>query len=179
MERGAELLAAGLTLAVLVMPVVIITSMEAIRAVPRSLREAGFGVGATKSEVIRHQVLPYAAPGVLTGTLLSLSRAVGEAAPLILIGAITGRLATAHEGWFDAGQLKDRFTALPITVTDWAGLPEQAFKVQNTAAAIVVLMVFVLVLNSVAIVMRNRFEKKRKDDRRHGSQHPRRPRLEI
>jgi phosphate transport system permease protein len=93
---------------------VIITSTEALRAVPGSIREAGFGVGATRWEVIRSHVLPYAAPGILTGTVLSLARALGEAAPLILIGAVTGRLAS-QDGLFDLGQLTERFTAMPIS----------------------------------------------------------------
>jgi phosphate transport system permease protein len=158
---GPSLLSAGLTLSILVLPIVIITSAEAIRAVPRSLREASYGVGATKWETVKDTVLPYAAPGILTGTLLSLARAIGEAAPLILVGAVTGRLATAHEGFFDLGQLTDRFTAMPIVITRWATLPQKEFNVTNTAAAIVVLLVFVLLLNSVAILLRNRFEKKR------------------
>ncbi len=165
---GRSLVSAGITLAVLVLPVVIITSAEAIRAVPDSLREGGYGVGATKWEVIRSHVLPYAAPGILTGTLLSLSRAIGEAAPLILVGAVTGRLG-GDPGILDLGGLRDRFTAMPIVITDWvkkanggsddggAGLDFAS----HAAAAIVVLMVLVLVLNSAAIVMRNRFEKKR------------------
>ncbi len=165
---GRSLVSAGITLAVLVLPVVIITSAEAIRAVPDSLREGGYGVGATKWEVIRSHVLPYAAPGILTGTLLSMSRAIGEAAPLILVGAVTGRLG-GDTGIFDVGGLRDRFTAMPIVITDWvkkanggsddggAGLDFAS----HAAAAIVVLMVLVLVLNSAAIVMRNRFEKKR------------------
>lgn len=159
---GPSLVSAGLTLAVLVMPIVIITAAEALRAVPASLREAAVGVGATKWQTIRETVLPYAAPGILTGTLLALARAIGEAAPLILVGAVTGRLATANEGWFDIGQLTDRFTAMPIVITRWATLPDRDFSVTNTAAAIVVLLVFVLLLNSVAILLRNRFEKKRR-----------------
>jgi phosphate transport system permease protein len=158
---GPSLLSAGLTLSILVLPIVIITAAEAVRAVPQSLREASYGVGATKWETVKDTVLPYAAPGILTGTLLSLARAIGEAAPLILVGAVTGRLATAHEGWFDFGQLTDRFTAMPIVITRWATLPEREFNVTNTAAAIIVLLVFVLLLNSAAIVLRNRFEKKR------------------
>ncbi|MBA3304082.1 MAG: phosphate ABC transporter permease PstA, partial [Acidimicrobiia bacterium] len=97
---GKTLLAAGVTLAILVLPIVIITAAEAIRAVPDSIREAGFGVGATRWEVIRSHVLPYAAPGILTGTVLALARALGEAAPLILVGAVTGRLGQ-QTGFFD------------------------------------------------------------------------------
>ncbi len=161
LTKGRSLISGGITLAILVLPIVIITSAEAIRAVPQTLREAGYGVGATKSQVIRNQVLPYAAPGILTGTLLSLSRAIGEAAPLILVGAIDGRLATGSEGWFDPGQLTEKFTAMPIVITRYATLPDSEFQGPIAAASIVVLLVFVLALNSVAILLRNRFEKKR------------------
>ncbi|MEZ5168660.1 MAG: phosphate ABC transporter permease PstA [Acidimicrobiales bacterium] len=108
---GSTTAAAGATLAVLVLPIVIITSAEAIRAVPRPLREAGYGVGATKWEVTRHHVLPYAAPGILTGTLLRW-RALGEAAPLILIGGVLGSLGP-RSGLFEPEQLGEQFTAMP------------------------------------------------------------------
>lgn len=159
--RGSTVSAAGITLSILVLPIVIITSAEAIRAVPQSLREAGYGLGATKWEVTRSHVLPYAAPGILTGTLLSLSRAIGEAAPLIVIGAVTGRLGE-KAGLFDINQLQERFTAMPVVITDWvqkSGRDDGFFGASN--AGIIVLLVVVLVLNSVAIVLRNRFEKRR------------------
>lgn len=162
----SSLFAGGVTLAVLVLPIVIITAAEAIRAVPQSLREGAYGVGATKWEVIRHQVLPFAAPGILTGTLLSLARAVGEAAPLILVGAITGRLAprdsmfSGIEQFF--GQFADRFTAMPIVIVGWV---EESGRDSGfgaaAGAAIVVLLVFVIVMNSFAVYLRNYFEKKR------------------
>jgi phosphate transport system permease protein len=152
-------IAAGVTLAILVLPIVIITAAEAIRAVPQGLREAGFGIGATRWEVVRHHVLPYAAPGVLTGTVLALARALGEAAPLILIGAVTNRLGS-NPGLLDVGSLQDRFTAMPIVITSWAGEAQGGFR-ENTAAAIIVLMVIVLVANTAAILLRNRYEKKR------------------
>ncbi len=157
---GRTPLAAGLTLACLVLPVVIITSAEALRAVPSHLREAAYGVGATKWEVIKDHLLPYAAPGILTGTLLSVARAAGEAAPLILIGSVTGYLSDLPS-WFDLSQVREPFTAMPIVITSWARQPQAGFKVDNAAAAIVVLIAFVLVLNSAAILLRNRFEKKR------------------
>jgi phosphate transport system permease protein len=157
---GRSTTTAGITLAILVLPIVIITSAEAIRSVPDSLREAGFGVGATRWEVVRHHVLPYAGPGIVTGTILSLARALGEAAPLILVGAVQGRLGNTS-GWFDVGALRDRFTAMPTIITDWARQPSADFRT-NTAAAIVVLLVVVLVANATAIILRNRFEKKRK-----------------
>jgi phosphate transport system permease protein len=157
---GKTVIAAGITLAILVLPIVIITSAEAIRAVPAGIKEAGFGVGATGWEVIRHHVLPYAAPGILTGTVLSLARALGEAAPLILVGAVQNRLGS-DPGILDLGALQDRFTAMPMVITTWAGMPQAGFRA-NTAAAIVVLLVLVLAANASAILLRNRYEKKRR-----------------
>ena len=156
---GKTTLAGGLTLAVLSLPVVIITASEAIRAVPQSIREAGYGVGATRWEVVRHHVLPYAAPGILTGTLLSLARALGEAAPLILVGAIRGRLGS-RSGFFDLGQLGEKFTAMPIVITEYASKPGEDW-VSVTSAAIVILLLVVLSFNAIAVVLRNRFEAKR------------------
>jgi phosphate transport system permease protein len=156
---GKTLLAAGITVSVLVLPIVIITAAEALRAVPNGIREAGFGVGATRWEVIRSHVLPYAAPGILTGTVLALARALGEAAPLLLVGAVLGRLGT-NPGWFDLSQLQEQFIAMPTIIADWSGLPQAGFK-ENTAAAIVVMLVVVLLANTVAILLRNKFEKKR------------------
>ncbi|WP_040492083.1 phosphate ABC transporter permease PstA [Ilumatobacter nonamiensis] len=159
--NGPTVISAGLTLAILVLPVVIITSQEALRSVPSGLKEGAYGVGATKWDVIRTQMLPYAAPGILTGTLLSMSRAIGEAAPLILIGAITGGL-TANPGFTDVGALDDRFTAMPIIITTWVQQSgrDAGFAVA-AAAAIVVLLCFVLLLNLAAILLRNRYENKR------------------
>ena len=158
-HAGKTTAAAGATLAVLVLPIVIITASEAIRAVPQGLREAGFGVGATKWEVVKHQILPYAAPGILTGTLLSLARALGEAAPLILVGAVQGKLGP-QTGFFGMEQLGEKFTAMPILITVFAGRPG-ADWVEVTAAAIVVLLVVVLVANTAAVLLRNHFENKR------------------
>ena len=156
--NGRTVVSAGLTLAILVLPIVIITSAEAIRAVPDSIREAGFGVGATRWEVVRSHVLPYAAPGILTGTVLSLARALGEAAPLILIGAVTGRLGTF--GGPVTEQLQEKFTAMPIVITAWAGRPNADFQAL-TAAAIVILLAVVLLFNTGAILLRNRYERRR------------------
>ena len=158
---GRSTLSGGITLAILVLPIVVITSGEAFRAVPESLREGAYGVGATRWEMIRTQVLPYAAPGILTGTLLSMARAVGEAAPLILVGAVTGRLGD-NPGLFDVSALTERFTALPIVITNWTQQSGRDGGFTAAAAgAIVVLLVFVLLMNSVAILLRNRFERKR------------------
>jgi phosphate transport system permease protein len=153
---GNTVLAGGLTLATLVLPIVIITAAEALRAVPWSLREAGYGVGATRWEVIRSHVLPNAAPGILTGTVLSIARALGETAPLILVGAVTGFFV--NPGSF-VEQLHGPYTSLPTLIFDWARLPSSDFRA-NTAAAIVVLMVVLLLMNSVAIILRNRYERK-------------------
>jgi phosphate transport system permease protein len=116
-------------------------------------------VGATRWEVVRSHVLPYAAPGILTGTVLALARALGEAAPLILVGAVTGFLG-ADTGVFDLSQLTEKFTAMPIVIFSWAGQPRDEFRAL-TAAAIVVLLVVVLLANSAAILLRNRYEKRR------------------
>jgi phosphate transport system permease protein len=156
---GRTVMAAGITLAVLVLPIVIITSAEAIRAVPGSIREAGFGVGATRWEVVRGHVLPYAAPGILTGTVLALARALGEAAPLIFVGAVMGFLGSDF-ALYDTHQIRERFTAMPIVIFNWAGQPRDEFRAL-TAAAIVVLLVVVLLANSAAILLRNRYEKRR------------------
>ena len=158
---GRSVLSAGLTLAVLVLPIVIITSQEAVRSVPSGLKEGAYGLGATKSEMVRTQILPYAAPGILTGTLLAMSRAIGEAAPLILVGAITGGLTRNPELW-DTSGLREKFTALPIVIVEWVGERgrDPGFA-EAAAAAIVVLLVLVLLLNMTAILLRNRFEKKR------------------
>jgi phosphate transport system permease protein len=153
---GGTVLAGGLTLATLVLPIVIITAAEGLRAVPWSLREAGYGVGATKWEVIRSHVLPNAAPGIFTGTVLSLARALGETAPLLLVGAIRGFFV--NPGSF-IEQLHGPYTSLPTLIYTWAKMPSLDFQA-NTAAAIVVLMVVLLLMNSVAIVLRNRYERR-------------------
>jgi phosphate transport system permease protein len=159
------LLAGGVTLAVLVLPIVIITTAEAIRAVPQSLREGAFGAGATRWEVIRTVVLPYAAPGIFTGALLSIARAVGEAAPLIVVGAITGfsslGVGLNPGNVLDPSALPERFTAMPAVITAWAKLPNDEFNRINTAGAIIGMLVFVVLINAIAIVLRNHFEKKR------------------
>ena len=163
---GRSVMAAGLTLAILVLPIIVITTAESVRAVPSGLREAGFGVGATRWETTRDHVLPFAAPGILTGTMLAVARALGEAAPLVLIGAITGRLAEPkNQSLVD--RLHDKFTALPMTIFGWVNEPNTPGKrtgltfTQLTSAAILVLIVVVLLINLVAIVLRNRFEKAR------------------
>ena len=153
---GNTLIAGGLTLAILVLPVVVITTSEALRAVPNSIREAAFGVGATRWETVRSHVIPYAAPGILTGTILSLARAFGETAPIIMVGAIVGTFSFVGGPW---EQLFERFTAMPTIVYNWSKEPQEEFRAL-TAAAIVVLLVVILLVNAVAIWLRNRFERR-------------------
>ena len=154
---GKTMVAAGLTLGVLVLPIVIITASEALRAVPSGIREAGYGVGATRWEVIRHHVLPAAAPGILTGTVLSLARALGETAPVLLVGAVTGFLASGGASLYY--QLYSPFTTLPTVIYTYAGQPAQEFR-ELTSAAIIVLLLVILTANGVAVVLRNRYERK-------------------
>ncbi len=150
MGLDRSVLSGALTLSILILPVIIMASTEAIRAVPDSIREAAFGLGATRWQVVRTQVLPIALPGILTGTILSLSRAVGEAAPLILIGAV-GFIAFAPTSPSDA------FTVLPLQIFNWVSRPQPEFR-ELAAAAILVLLALLLTMNSMAILLRNRFQ---------------------
>jgi phosphate transport system permease protein len=153
--NGKTVISGGLTLAVLILPLVIITSAEAIRAVPNTLREGGYGLGASRWQVVRELILPAAAPGILTGMVLSLSRAIGETAPLILVGAVLGSFSTG-------GSLNDLltgpYTALPAIIFDWARKPQQEFQAL-TSAAIIVLLVVTIVTNAFAILLRNRYDR--------------------
>jgi phosphate transport system permease protein len=149
---GRSVLAGAATLALLVLPVVIIAAQEALKAVPRSLREASYGVGATKWQTIRYQVLPVALPGILTGTILALSRAIGETAPLIMIGALTFIA-------FSPTSPMDPFTVLPIQIYNWAAKPQAEFH-ELAAGAIIVLLLLLLVMNAGAITLRNKFQKR-------------------
>jgi phosphate transport system permease protein len=153
---GKTLIVGGLTLAILVLPIVVITTSEALRAVPTSIREAAFGVGATRWETVRSHVLPYAAPGILTGTILTLARAFGETAPLLMVGAVAGTFSS-HGGLWE--QLTGAYTALPTIVFDWAGQPQTEFR-SLTAATIVVLLTVILLVNGTAIVLRNRYDRR-------------------
>jgi phosphate transport system permease protein len=149
--NGRTILSAGLTLGLLVLPVVIISAQEAIRAVPQSLRRAGLALGATKWQTIRTHVLPNAAPGILTGTILAIARAFGETAPLVVVGASTF-ITVDPSGPFS------KFTALPIQIYQWTARPQTEFQ-HIAAAAIVVLLVLLLALNATAIILRNRFQR--------------------
>ena len=153
---GRNALSGGATLAVLVLPIVVITASEALRSVPTSLREAGYGVGASPWEVTSRLVLPAAAPGILTGTVLALARALGETAPLIVAGAVLG----SFSGTNLAKMVTGNYTALPVVIYDWSRRPQEAFRA-DAAAGIVVLLVAVLAVNAAAIVLRARFERNR------------------
>jgi phosphate transport system permease protein len=153
---GSSVIAAGITLAVLVLPVVVITSSEAVRAVPGSLRDGAYGLGATQWEVIRSQVIPAALPGILTGTVLAVARAMGEAAPLLVIGA-AGFYTTGNNDFLE--QFQGAFTALPMNIANFAREPAQTWR-GHAAGASVVLVVMVFFLNLVAIIARARISKK-------------------
>ena len=146
-----SILSGALTLALLILPMIILVSQEALKAVPRSYRDGSLALGATRWQTIRRQVLPSAAPGILTGIILSVSRAIGETAPLITIGAATA--------WFIPSKLSDSFTVLPIQIFDWSSRPQRGFH-ENAAAAILVLLIVLLCLNSIAIFLRARAQKK-------------------
>ena len=152
MMMGKSVLAGGLTLALLVLPIVIIAAQEAIRAVPPSLREGGFALGATRWQVIRTLVLPYAFPGILTGVILAVSRAVGETAPLIVMGALTF-VPFAPDGPLSP------FTVLPIQIFNWVSRPQEDFHTA-AAAGIIVLLVVLLTMNALAVFLRNKFQKR-------------------
>ncbi len=152
MKMGGSLLAGASTLALLILPIIIVSTREALKAVPSSLREASYGMGATRWQTIWYQVLPAASGGILTGIILALSRAVGETAPLIVIGAL------AYVP-FVAESPMDEFTVLPIQIFNWVSRPQEAFVV-NAAAAIVVLLVLTFAMNGIAVYLRNRWQKK-------------------
>ena len=149
---GRSILAGALTLALLILPVIIIASQEAIKAVPSTIRLGAYALGATRWEVIRHHVFPLALPGVLTGTILALSRAIGEAAPLLLIGA----LAFID---FTPRSLDDPFTVIPIQIFNWVSKPQATFH-DLAAAAGIVLLILLLGMNAIAIVLRNRYSRR-------------------
>ena len=156
-SNGRSMISGGLTLSVVVLPIVIITASEALRAVPESIREAAFGVGATRWETIRSHVLPYAAPGILTGTILAMARAFGEAAPLIMVGGAASFVATGDADLWE--QLFGPYMAMPTLVYNWAGLPNQEFRAL-TAAGIMALLATILAVNGIAIFLRNRYARR-------------------
>jgi phosphate transport system permease protein len=148
---GYTLLSGALTLSLLILPVVIIASMEAIRAVPDSQREGALALGATRWQTVRRAVLPAAAPGIMTGIILSMARAIGETAPLILVGAVT--FVTYPPNPFDGS-----YTVLPIQIFQWASRPQEAFQA-IAASAIIVLLVLLLILNALALLVRARLSR--------------------
>jgi phosphate transport system permease protein len=150
--NGRTILSAGLTLALLVLPLIIINSQEAIRSVPQSLRKASLGIGATQWQTIWSHVLPNALPGILTGTILAVSRAIGETAPLVVIGASTAIS-------FDPTSPFSKFTTLPIQIYQWTSRPQGEWR-HLAAAAILILLALLLSLNATAIILRNRFTKR-------------------
>ena len=150
--NGRTVLSAGLTLGLLVLPIIIINAQEAIRSVPRSLRNASYGVGATKWQTIWSHVLPNALPGILTGTILAISRAIGETAPLVVVGASTAIS-------FDPSSPFSKFTTLPIQIYQWTSRPQDEFH-SLAAASILVLLVLLLSLNASAVLLRNRFSRR-------------------
>jgi phosphate transport system permease protein len=154
-NNGRNIIAGAMTLTALILPIVIITSAEALRAVPRTLREGGYGVGASRWQVTSRLVLPAARSGILTGTILALARALGETAPLLLAGAILGTFSSP--GGLES-LLTGPYTVLPVTVYDWARKPQEEFRAL-TSAAIIALLVITLFFNALAILLRNRYQK--------------------
>lgn len=150
MHLGKSLLAGGFTLALLILPIIIIASQEAIRSVPPSIREGGYALGASRWQTIWHLVLPQAFSGILTGVILSVSRAIGETAPLIVIGALTFVPFTPD------GPLS-RFSALPIQIFNWTSRPQAGFQ-EAAAAGIIVLLILLLSMNALAVLLRSKLE---------------------
>lgn len=162
---GQSILTAGLTLGLLILPIVIVTTREAIRTIPQHIREASFAVGATKWQTVKDHVLPYSMGGILTGVIIALSRAIGETAPLITIGALTfiaflpNSPVQAQPPFVSLQWLMDPFTVMPIQMFNWVSRPQSEFHV-NAAAAGVVLLVMALSMNGIAILIRHHFRKR-------------------
>jgi phosphate transport system permease protein len=154
MNMGGSLLAGGFTLSLLILPIIIVASREALKAVPSSIKEGSYALGATKWQTIRDQVLPAASGGIITGIILALSRAIGETAPIIVIGAL------AYVPFVPVSPM-DNFTVLPIQIFNWVSRPQHGFVI-NAAAAIIVLLVLVFILNGIAVFIRYRYQRKMK-----------------
>lgn len=167
LKLGQSILTAGLTLGLLVLPIIIVTTREAIRSIPNAIREASYAMGASKWQTIRHHILPYSSGGIMTGVIISLSRAIGETAPLITIGALTfiAFLPTPpiSDGppFISLQWLMDPFTVMPIQMFNWLSRPQAEFHV-NAAATGVILLMMTLIMNGGAIYLRSRFRKKMK-----------------
>lgn len=151
-RMGGSLLAGAFTLALLILPIIIVATREALKAVPNSLRQASYGMGATKWQTIWYQTLPAASGGILTGIILALSRAVGETAPLIVIGAL------AYVPYVAKTPL-DEFTVLPMQIFNWVSRPQAGFII-NAAAGIIILLLLTFIMNGIAVYLRNRWQKK-------------------
>ncbi|MFO8148097.1 MAG: phosphate ABC transporter permease PstA [Bacteroidota bacterium] len=154
LEMGASVLAGSFTLALLILPIVIVSTREAIKAVPKSIRDASFALGASKWQTISMQLLPASFGGILTGVILALSRAVGETAPLIVIGAL------AYVPFAPSSPM-DEFTVMPIQIFNWISRPQAGFEV-NAAAAIIMLLLITFIMNGIAVYFRNKWQKKLK-----------------
>jgi len=152
---GRSLITGALTLTALVLPVVVVASREALRAVPREIRDGGLALGATPLQVAFRQTVPAAIPSIMTGMILSLSRAIGETAPILVAGAVFSRRAD-NEPW----NLSESYTAIPIQIFDFVKRPQEEFQVGVASAAIIVLMTVLLFMNSAAIIIRNRYARK-------------------
>ena len=152
MNLGASVLAGALTLSLLILPIIIVATREAIKAVPNSIRDASYALGASKWQTIWNQVLPASSGGILTGIILALSRAVGETAPLIVVGAL------AYVPFAPQGPL-DQFSVLPIQIFNWISRPQQGF-IDNAAAAIIILLLITFIMNGIAVYFRNKWQKK-------------------
>ena len=151
-SRGS-IITGAVTLSLMVLPVIIVSSREAIKAVPGLLREAAYGLGFTRWQMVKAVVLPYSAPGILTGVILSLSRALGEAAPLLVVGAAASVTQAPQN-------LMSKYTALPIQVYQWSSMPKKVFQ-ELSAGTIMVLLIILLSANTIAIVLRNKYQKER------------------
>ncbi|MDO9595219.1 MAG: phosphate ABC transporter permease PstA [Lutibacter sp.] len=152
MNLGASVLAGALTLSLLILPIIIVATREAIKAVPNSIRDASYALGASKWQTIWNQILPASSGGILTGVILALSRAVGETAPLIVVGAL------AYVPFAPQGPL-DQFSVLPIQIFNWISRPQQGF-IDNAAAAIIILLLITFIMNGIAVYFRNKWQKK-------------------
>ncbi len=152
LEMGRSIMAGGLTMSLLILPIIVVSSQEAIRAIPKNQYEASFAMGATKWQTVRRVVLPAAIPGILTGGILALSRAIGETAPLLMIGALSFIAYLPENVW-------SGFTVLPIQIFNWTGRPQEEFHLV-ASTGIIVLLVILLIMNSIAVIIRNKFSKR-------------------
>jgi phosphate transport system permease protein len=165
LKLGESILTGGLTLGLLILPMVIMATRESIRAIPTMIREASYATGATKWQTVRYHILPYSMGGILTGIIIGLSRAIGETAPIITVGALTfiAFLPTSPLSpdfpYLSFKWLMDPFTVVPIQMFNWVSRPQQAFQL-NAAAAGIVLMIMTLLMNGLAIYIRYRYRKR-------------------